>query len=101
MSFYIFNKYDFISSIEMNANFRWIADGSYLPRGGDGLKPTDGVYDIGSASDIWDTLYCSELNFDTTITSGNQLYRVIAETLIDTTANSSRTGLFAIVLGAK
>lgn len=79
------------SSSEMNANFQWIGQGDKLPKGGQSLSATDGVYDLGSDSKRWGTVYLDEIPSVTTLK--NTWYRIATAEITATTSSVEFTGL--------
>jgi len=76
---------------DVNDNFYHIAQGSRLPMGGQSLSSTDGVYDLGSDSYRWNTLYCNNIDFDGTA-NGNLWVKVHEET-VENVSDLEITGL--------
>lgn len=69
MSFTVFTDGTLADANEVMDNFYWICNGDRLPRGGAGLDPTNGAYDIGSSVYYWSTVYCDALDYSGTLTS--------------------------------
>lgn len=46
----------------INDNFRWIGEGNKLPKGGQTLDPTTGVYDLGSTVYNWKDVHVNSIS---------------------------------------
>jgi hypothetical protein len=74
MAFTVFTNSTTAVASEVNDNFYFVAQGNRLPRTGNSLTETTGVYDVGSATYKWNTLFtnslsCANLNISGSITS--------------------------------
>jgi len=85
---------------EMNYNFYHVAQGSVLPRGGTSLVPTDSVYNVGSSTYPWDSVYVNSVhcNSITSYTGTNLLWTKLTE-IYFSTGNATTTGIRASISG--
>lgn len=94
MSFNVIFNSTVADNTEMNNNFYTAAQGNRLPRGGDTLKATDSVYDLGSSTTTWDHLYCDNLYPDNITTLDKSLWILGSEfTIAAATTLTEITGL--------
>jgi hypothetical protein len=80
-----FQKGERIYANEMNENFKVVGAGDLMPRGGNGMLFTTGVYDIGSTGYKWKTIHVNKLNFTGEI---KETLTLITSTSISSTATS-------------
>ena len=91
MAFTIVYKGQTISATDFNDNFYHIAQGNLLPRGGNSLEATTGVYDLGSISYNWNNVHVQNVNLNGELQNAMNL---IAEvTLTATSSVIDITGL--------
>jgi hypothetical protein len=76
---------------EMNYNFYHVAQGSVLPRGGTSLVPTDSVYDIGSSTYPWDSVYVNSVHCSSTSYTGTNLLWTKLTDVYFSTGNATTT----------
>lgn len=93
MAFTVFTDATLADANEIMENFYWIAKDTRLPRGGTNLDPTNGAYDIGSATYPWETVFCSTLDYSGTLSSDNMWLLVSDITLSTSTDRVEFTGL--------
>lgn len=85
MAFSIFVNSTTADSADMNDNFYHIGQGSVLPRGGNNLEATTGVFDLGSSSFKWKNVVAAIVDANN-ITADN-LWAIKAESLITSTVS--------------
>jgi hypothetical protein len=83
MPFTIVYKGQTISAADFNDNFYHIAQGDFLPRGGNSLEATTGVYDLGSVSYKWNNVHVQNVNLNGELQGAMNL---ISEVTLTTTS---------------
>lgn len=81
-----------VSADDVQGNFNHVGQGDLIPRGGNLLEPTTGVYDLGSNAYRWDQGYVNTVNLGSGTVQ--RCMNMIAEVTLTATASSIEfTGL--------
>lgn len=94
MTFHYFQYNKKIDAEDMNDNFLHIGQGDRLPMGATSLDNTTSVFNLGSATYVWDNLYCDTLYVYSSMSSNGQLWQIESKIVLSATATSIEfTGL--------
>lgn len=87
MSFRIIKNSTTADPNDVNNNFYHIMRGDFLPKGGDRLDYTDGVYDLGNTNYRWNDFHVNNVYASTTF-SEETTWKLIADVYLSGTAST-------------
>jgi len=93
MAYTIFQTDTTITATDFDNNFKDVAQGNYIPRGGVSLTATDSVYDLGSTAYKWLDVHTQNIEIQSDVKVGKCINMIAETTLTESATSIEFTGL--------